>query len=253
MYRLLWTVERIEHGRRLRQPGEQCRLRQQEVLRSLREVRLRCSLDPVRAVAVEDLVDVRVQDPALRPFARELDRETGLRRFTAERLGRLLDVEIARKLLRDRRAALDDMSGIHVREQRAHDAGVVERAVLPEAAILDRDGRPGHPLAHVLQVDRLTVLLGGDRSQERPVRRVDEGVRPDVDRSEVAQLAARHPNGGAGEPADHEHQQHDERSPCDEMSEPLPMLASALAALAPDCGQNGVWLTTTAARRRGHA
>ena len=84
--RLLRAVERIEHGRRLREPGKQSRLWNRQVLRAFREVRLGRRLDPVRAVAVEHLVHVRLQDPALGALARELDRETRLGRLPAERL-----------------------------------------------------------------------------------------------------------------------------------------------------------------------
>src|SRR5215211_357819 len=125
----------------------------------LREIRLRRSLDPVRTVAVEDLVDVRVQDPALRLLTGQLDRETRLRRLSPEGLRRRLDVEVARELLRDRRAALHDVAGAHVGEERTDDAGVVERTVRPVPMVLDGDGRSRHPLAHAVEVDRLAVFL----------------------------------------------------------------------------------------------
>jgi hypothetical protein len=110
------TLERIEDGRRLRQPGEQRRLRKGQMHCTLREIGLRRGFDPVRAVSVEHLVDVRLQDPALGALPGELDRETCLRRLAAECLRRLLDVEVTGELLRDRRAALDDVSRSDVGE-----------------------------------------------------------------------------------------------------------------------------------------
>ena len=66
--------ERVVDRRRLRQPGEERGLRERELRRRLREVRLRRRLDPVRLVSVVDLVQVRRQDPLLRPRAVELRR-----------------------------------------------------------------------------------------------------------------------------------------------------------------------------------
>src|SRR5207244_1560528 len=103
-----------------RQAREQGGLRERQLLRMLREVRLRGRFDPVGVVAVEDLVHVRVEDPRLRLLARELDRETCLGGLPAERLRRLLDVEVSRELLRDRGTALNDVAGANVREERAH-------------------------------------------------------------------------------------------------------------------------------------
>src|SRR5262249_10161032 len=156
---LLWMSERVEVRRCLRQTGEQRGLRKSQMPGRLREVCLRRRLDPVGAVPVEDLVDVRVENPALGLLARKLDREARLGCFAAERLRGLLDVQVARKLLGDRRAPLNDMAGTHVRKQRAYDARVVERAVLPETAVLDRNRCAWHPLAHVAEIDRLPVLL----------------------------------------------------------------------------------------------
>ena len=253
--RLLRAVEGVENRRRLRQSREQGRLRQRQMARPLGEVRLGSRLDPVRTVAVENLVDVGVEDPALRLLARELDRKACLRRLAAERLRGLLDVQVARELLRDRRAALHDVARPDVREQRARDAGVVERAVLPEAAVLDRHRRARHPFAHVGEIDRLAVLLGRDRAEQRAVGGVHEGVLADVDRLEVVELAAGHPDGGAREAGHDEYEEHRQRRACDEVGDAPAMLAHALAALAPDVREQLVGLAAPSASsgRRGHA
>ncbi len=57
--------ERVVQRRRLRQAREQRGLVERQRARVLREVRLRRSLDPVRVVAVIDLVLVRGEDPVL--------------------------------------------------------------------------------------------------------------------------------------------------------------------------------------------
>src|SRR5438046_1618990 len=76
--RLLRRVERIEVGRRLRQPGEQRGLRERQLGGRLGEVGLGGRLDPVGVIAVVDLVLVGVEDLLLRPALAQLDRETGL-------------------------------------------------------------------------------------------------------------------------------------------------------------------------------
>src|SRR5207247_1429737 len=55
------------------------------------------------------------------------------------------DVELADELLRDRRAALDDLARADVLPRGAGDALVVDAAVLVEAPVLDRDRRARHP------------------------------------------------------------------------------------------------------------
>ena len=155
----------------------------------LREVRLRRGLDAVRVVAVVDGVQVLGQDRRLRLLARQLDRETRLLELAVERL-LLAGVEIADELLRDRRAALDDLAGRDVLPGGAGDALVVDPAVLVEAAVLDRNRCERQPLRHLPERHRLAVPLGGDRAEQRAVARVDERVLPDLDRPQRTQVAA---------------------------------------------------------------
>src|SRR2546421_4374670 len=127
-------MEGIEVRRRLRQPREERRLAERELRRRLREVRLSGGLDPVRVVAVVDLVLVRVQDLLLRPALAQLDREAGLLELALDRpLPR--DVEVAHELLGDRRAALDDLAVPHVLPESAHNALRVDAAVTVETSV----------------------------------------------------------------------------------------------------------------------
>src|SRR5207248_8711037 len=142
----------VVHGGRLRQAGEQSRLRQRELLRARGEERLRTGLRAVRVATVEDLVQVAGEDLLLAPLLRELRREARFLHLAGERAVGVADVEVAHELLRDRRASLDDPAGGDVLVQRSSDALVVERAVLPEAAVLDRNRRLRQPGRHLLEL-----------------------------------------------------------------------------------------------------
>ena len=184
------VAERVVARRRLRQAGEERRLLERQLLRRAREVRLGGGLDPVGVIAVEHLVHVRGQDPVLRPLARQLDREARLGELALERpLAR--EVEVPHELLRDRRAALDDLAGADVRDDGARDADGIDAAVLVEAPVLDRDGRLRHPRADLAARHRRAVALRGDDAELRAVRRVDERVLADGDRAQRVEVAAR--------------------------------------------------------------
>jgi len=64
------VVERVVVGRSLRKPGEQRRLLEREAARRHGEVRLGSGLDPIGVIAVVDVVEIRREDPALRPGPR---------------------------------------------------------------------------------------------------------------------------------------------------------------------------------------
>ena len=108
--------ERVVGARRLRQAGEQRRLRQRQLLRGLVEERVRRGLDAVGALAVEDGVEVGREDLGLRVLVLQLHGDPGLVDLAAERAAaRLaLQVEVLRELLRDRRAALADAARLQV-------------------------------------------------------------------------------------------------------------------------------------------
>jgi hypothetical protein len=99
------------------------------------------------------------------------------------------EIAIANELLGDGGAALHDPAGIQVGERGPRDPLVFERTVVPEAAVLDRHGRPRQPARHPPQRHRLAVATGGHRRQPGVVGRADERVateRMRIGRSQVA-------------------------------------------------------------------
>ena len=99
-----------------------------------REVRARGGLGAVGAVPEGDAVEVAGEDPLLRPLAVELHREAALRQLAGVR-PLVAEVERTRELLRDRRAALDDVPLTGVRDERADRAAVVDALVLEEPPV----------------------------------------------------------------------------------------------------------------------
>ena len=85
-FRGVRPVERVVRRRRLRQPGEERRLLEREILGVHAEVRLGRGLDPVRLLAEVDVVEVGREDAVLAPLLVELDREAALGELAAERL-----------------------------------------------------------------------------------------------------------------------------------------------------------------------
>ena len=231
------VVQRVVDRRRLRQAGEQRRLRKRQVLRLLREVRLGGGLDAVGVVPVVDGVQVGLEDPRLRPLVAELDREAGLLDLAVERL-LAARVHVPDELLADRRAALDHLAGADVGPERAQDPDVVDAAVLVEALVLDGDRRPRQPRRHLREADRLPVVVGRDRAEERAVGRVDERVRADVDglqAREAARGRERDPGADAGD------RDHDDEPAEDDGHEHTRAAAAALARdpLAPRASSAG--------------
>ena len=225
--------ERVVDGRRLREPGEERGLGERQPAGRLREVRLRGGLDAVGLVPVVHLVQVRRQDPVLRPGAVELRREAGLLELALH--GPLpRDVEVPDELLGDRRASLDDAARLEVGHGRAGDSFEIDASVREEAPVLDRDRRLPDPDRHLVGLDRLAVALGRDRPEQRSVGRVDERVLPDPDlpqRVEVARGAVGEDCGSsahAGDRAD----RGENREPDDDATAAPALSQRALAAAA---------------------
>src|SRR5262249_37780634 len=151
------------------------------------EVRLRRRLDAVGVVPVVDGVQILVEDVVLRVPAAELDGEAGLFELALERTFPP-DVEVPDELLRDRRAALDDLPRADVLPEGPRDAFVVDAAVLVEAPVLDGDRRLRQPRAYAAERYGLAVLLRRDRAEQRPVGRVDEGVLADRDGPQAREI-----------------------------------------------------------------
>ena len=187
----LWAKEGVVDRRRLGEAREQCGLRQRERPCAAREVRLCRGLRAEGMAAVEDAVQVGREDLALRQAVGELVRQARLLQLARERALVAADVEVADKLLRDRRAAFDDPAGLDVGDEGACDRDVVDTAVLVEAPVLDRNRSLCEPRRHLPQPERLAVRRRRDRAEQRAVAGVDERVLAERDRAELAQRAAR--------------------------------------------------------------
>src|SRR6185437_8439508 len=98
-------------------------------------------------------------------------------------------VEVPDELLGERRAALQRLARGDVLPRRARDADVVDAAVLVEPAVLDRHRCLGQPGRHLAERDRLSVLVGRNRAEQRAVACVDEGVLADLHRAQRVEAA----------------------------------------------------------------
>ncbi len=164
---------RVVFPRRPDQSGEERRLRERQVLRLGVEVRVRRGLDPVGAVPEVDLVDVPLEDLFLRVPALEADRERRLLELARERLLGHVDQHVLHELLRQGGAALLDVAGREVRDRRAHQGGEVQRAVLVERVVLDRQHREFGDVGDLAELDEAAVLVEEDLRQDGSVRRED--------------------------------------------------------------------------------
>jgi len=247
-------VEWVVGRRRLRQAGEQGGLRERQLRSVPREVGLRSRLDPVRVVAVVDLVHVGGQDPLLRPGARQLDGEARLFELALDRPLLRHGVEVADELLRDRRAALDDLARADVLVESAGDADGVHTAVRVEPAVLDRNGRARHPRADLRAGDGLAIALGRNRAEQRAVTRVDERVRADLDRPQRLQVAARVESDGTSESSRGQRDRNDdEQDGGDPARAALVALTPAVALARAPRGEDRIIVGTAAPRRRRRA
>src|SRR5581483_7300791 len=223
----------IEVGRRLDHPGEERGLRERELRGRLVEVVAGGRADAVDAVPEVDLVQVQLEDLVLGVPLLELDGQRGLLELALERLRVRADHGVLHELLRDRRAALHDLAGDQVGDDRPKHRGNVQGAVLVELVVLDRQDGLLRDRGDLLELDDLAVLIEIDPRQDRPVRRVDrralgevrdarerrpgrlqpvvQGVGPESYRAEHRQQQQRHET--RGEPDDQGEQQRDERLP----------------------------------------
>ncbi len=165
----LQVVERVERRGRLRQAGEHRGLGQREGGHRLAEVGARRGGEAVRAVAEEDLVHVHLEDLVLREVGLDLEREQDLVDLARDRLlGR--QVEVARDLHRDRRAALAAGVG-QVGQRGARQADRVDALVLVEARVLDGQHGLAQHRREVVQAGELAPLLA-ELGQQHAVGRI---------------------------------------------------------------------------------
>ncbi len=178
--------DRVVLRRRLRQPGQQRRLRQGQLPDRLGEVDQRGGLDADRGAAVDRPVgggvQVLAEDLSLRVALGVLDRQLRLDDLAVEVAVRVGDAEVADELLGDRRAALDRLPRLQVLERGAQDALGVDAAVLVEALVLDRDGRELELSGDAVDRDRGERLVGADDPQLAAVAGEEGRVAAPVDR-----------------------------------------------------------------------
>ncbi len=166
----------VVRGRVRRDPGEQGGLGEGHVVGAVAEVDARRLLDAVGAVAEVDRVQVGLEDPLLRPALAQLPGQRRLAHLPADR-ALILEQRVLDELLRDRRAALDHLLLADVGPEGAPDAANVDAAVLPVAAVLDRDDRMAHQRVDVLVVDERPRLRAAQHGEHRvAVVGVDDAV-----------------------------------------------------------------------------
>ena len=175
-FRVVGVCRRVVETGVGRNPGEERRLREIQLVRVLLEVRARGLLDAVGAVPEVDGVEVRGENAVLAPPLLELPCERGFPHLPRER-PLVPDVGVLDELLRDRRSALDDLSVSHVLPEGARHSADVDPLVLEEALVLDRDDRLAHDRRDVVRADEDAALVATENGEDRAaVRRVDDRV-----------------------------------------------------------------------------
>jgi hypothetical protein len=182
------VAEGVVDGGRLREPGQQRRLVELEVLHGLVEEdprgggRADGGGAPDRPVG--NVVEVLREDPGLRVLVLDLLGELGLPDLALERPLPVGDVEVADELHRDRRAALHRLARAEVLHAGADDALVVDSLVPVEAAVLHRHRGIAQRLGEVVPRHGRAQLVGGDEPEPLAVGRVDRRGGAVVDRLE---------------------------------------------------------------------
>ncbi len=165
---LCLVVDRVVAARGLDDAGQQRGFLQVQVLGVLGEVALGGGLDTVGLLAEEGDVQVVLEDLLLAELLLDLDRVLQLADLAAQGLlgglgdlrrvvAGLLDEVVLHQLLGERGGALGDPAALRVLVQGAQHALEVDRAVLVEARVLDRDDRLLHVRRNVLEVHHRTV------------------------------------------------------------------------------------------------
>ena len=151
-----------------------------------REEHLRRPLDAERALAadgpVRHVVHVLPQHPLLAVDLLELGGELRLADLPLDVALRVLYVQRAHELLRDRRAALDGVAREDVLHRGAGDARDVHGAVAVEAPVLDRDRGLAGDERHLPPRDGEPDGVGLHVAEARPIGGVDHGAGALVDR-----------------------------------------------------------------------
>jgi hypothetical protein len=155
--------------RHVDQAGEEGALGERELGDVLPEVGAGGRLHAVGAPPEIGRVQVSLEDLTFGRHALEADREDRLGPLAPHGSGLAVEVEVLRELLRDGRATFAVAFG-EVVEQRAGRPAQVDRTVLVEAPVLDRDDGVLHRLRDPRQRDGIAVDLTVQVREQRPVR-----------------------------------------------------------------------------------
>lgn len=186
---------------------------------------------PYACLPVEDLVEVLGEDLLPGVLLEPLFGEARLLDLARQRPLRVADEEVPHELLGDRRAALNDLPVGDVLVERAEDAPVVERAVLPETGVLDRHRRLRQRGRDLGERQRLPVRRRGDDAEELPVVHVEERVLAERERTEILEGALRRQDLLAREGHGGEQQRDDRRN--EQCSDQQDAAALAVTAAQP--------------------
>ena len=201
----------------------------------LAEVHARGRLDPVRAVAEIDRVQILGEDLRLLPLAGEVVGERRLTELLEHGPVVLLGERVLDELLSDRRGALARAAG-DVGDERAGDAADVDARVRPEALVLDRDDRVPHRGGDVAVLVDDDVVRRREDPDRPPLVVVQERVRlvlvlaPVLELGEVRGDRHHHPEDGRDE---RERAEADEDQEQAELAHPRLRRAFAVAASPP--------------------
>ena len=175
---MLRVRDRVVRARVLGDPRQQRRLGRAHLRGAVVEVDARGLLDAVGAVPEVDGVQVRGQDPVLRPALLELPGERGLAELAADRL-LVRQVGVLDELLGDRRAALDRAAVRDVRPERAAPCRA-RRCRGARRSACPRPRRSRASSTGEIPVDGTMIRACSPRRIDEhrvPVRRVDVRVR----------------------------------------------------------------------------
>ena len=142
----------------------------------LAEICLRRGLDAVGIPPEEDLVEVQLEDLLLGELRLDPPRQYRFLQFARDRHLAVLE-QVLCQLLRDRRCADGPLVGAEradVGPHRAHDAGIIEAAMLEEGLVLRRDVGVDQ-LRRDVVVGQVDATLAGEAGQHAAVVRAYRG------------------------------------------------------------------------------
>ncbi len=161
----LAVAGRAEPGGRLQQPGDHRAFEQVELCRRFAEIAMRGRIHAIGAGAEIDPIEIDFENLVLCEAVLEPQGQQRLADLSGETaLGR--QKQHFGQLLRDRAAALHDVTGVQIGDRGAHQADRIDPEMAVEPAILGRDHRFRQHRRHLRQSQRLPeqVAEGRDRA-----------------------------------------------------------------------------------------